>query len=207
MRALLVGIALAAAPASAEVISASPTGFEVQEVVNLVVPQPSAYAAFGQVGQWWNKEHTYSGDASRMSLQLRPGGCFCEPLEGGGGVEHMRVTFLKPGEQIVLTGSLGPLLYQATAGVMDVRFERIAGGTRVTMNYRAAGFAKGDGDKMAPLVDQVLADQMKRYRTYAAGRRSRIRSSLDQGYRPPRGRVDGRHMVFIGDLAPALTGP
>jgi hypothetical protein len=160
---------LSAAPASAEVISASPTGFEVQEVVNLVVPQPSAYAAFGQVGRWWNKEHTYSGDASRMSLQLRPGGCFCEPLEGGGGVEHMRVTFLKPGEQIVLTGSLGPLLYQATAGVMDVRFERIAGGTRVTMNYRAAGFAKGDGDKMAPLVDQVLADQMKRYRAYAAG--------------------------------------
>ena len=170
MRLLLFTLPLlAAAPASAEVISASPTGFEVQEVVNLVVPQPSAYAAFGQVGQWWNKEHTYSGDSARLSLQLRPGGCFCEPLEGGGGVEHMRVTYLKPGEQIVLTGSLGPLLYQATAGVMDVRFERIAGGTRVTLNYRAAGFAKGDGDKMAPLVDQVLADQMKRYRTYAAG--------------------------------------
>ena len=170
MRLLLFSLPLlAAGPASAEVLSASPTGFEVQEVVNLVVPQPSAYAAFGQVGQWWNKEHTYSGEASRMSLQLRPGGCFCEPLEGGGGVEHMRVTYLKPGEQIVLTGSLGPLLYQATAGVMDIRFERIAGGTRVTLNYRAAGFAKGDGDKMAPLVDQVLADQMKRYRTYAAG--------------------------------------
>jgi len=170
MRLLLFSLPLlAAGPASAEVLSASPTGFEVQEVVNLVVPQPSAYAAFGQVGQWWNKEHTYSGEASRMSLQLRPGGCFCEPLEGGGGVEHMRVTYLKPGEQIVLTGSLGPLLYQATAGVMDIRFERIAGGTRVTLNYRAAGFARGDGDKMAPLVDQVLADQMKRYRTYAAG--------------------------------------
>ena len=160
---------LAAAPASAEVISAGPSGFEVQEVVNLVVPQPGAYAAFGQVGQWWNKAHSYSGDSARMTLQLRPGGCFCESLEGGGGIEHMRVTYLKPGEQIVLTGSLGPLLYQATAGVMDVKFERIAGGTRVTMNYRAAGFAKGDGDKMAPLVDQVLAEQMKRYRTYAAG--------------------------------------
>lgn len=169
MRVALVGsILLMAAPASAEVVSAGPNGFEVQEVVNLVIPQPSAYAAFGQVGQWWNKEHTYSGDSARLSLQLRAGGCFCEPLEDGGGVEHMRVTYLKPGEQIVMTGSLGPLLYQATAGVMDVRFERIAGGTRVTMNYRAAGFAKGDGDKMAPLVDQVLAEQMKRYRIYAA---------------------------------------
>lgn len=166
---LLLPTLLLAAPASAEVVSAGPNGFEVQEAVNLVVPPANAYAAFGQIGLWWNKEHTYSGDAARMSLQLRPGGCFCEPLEGGGGIEHMRVTYLKPGEQIVLTGSLGPLLYQATAGVMDVKFERIAGGTRVTMNYRAAGFAKSDADKLAPLVDQVLADQMKRYRIYAAG--------------------------------------
>ena len=169
MRAVpLIAMLLLATPASAEVVSAGPNGFEVQEVVNLVVPQPSAYAAFGQVGQWWNKDHTYSGDSARMSLQLRPGGCFCEPFDGGGGIEHMRVTYLKPGEQIVLTGSLGPLLYQATAGVMDVRFERIAGGTKVTMNYRAAGFAKADADKLAPVVDQVLADQMKRYRAYAA---------------------------------------
>ena len=167
--ALSIPAVLLAAPASAEVVSAGPNGFEVQEVVNLVVPQPSAYAAFGQIGSWWNKDHTYSGDAARMSLQLRPGGCLCEPLDGGGGIEHMRVTYLKPGEQIVLTGSLGPLLYQATAGVMDVKFERIAGGSRVTMNYRAAGFAKSDADKLAPLVDQVLAEQMKRYRAYAAG--------------------------------------
>ena len=169
MRSILFALPLlAASPASAEVLASGPNGFEVQEVVNLVIPQSSAYDAFGKIGQWWNKEHSYSGDSARLSLQLRPGGCFCEPLEGGGGVEHMRVALLKPGEQIVMTGSLGPLLYQATTGVMDVRFERIAGGTRVTMNYRVAGFAKGQADTLAPLVDQILADQMKRYRTYAA---------------------------------------
>ncbi len=169
MRLVLFGLVMAtASPAAAEVLSSGPNGFEVQETVNLVVPQASAYAAFGQLGQWWNKEHTYSGDAARMSLQLRPGGCLCEPLEGGGGIEHLRVTYLKPGEEIVLTGSLGPLLYQATVGVMDVKFERIAGGTKVTMNYRAAGFVKNDGVKTAALVDQVLAEQMRRYRTYAA---------------------------------------
>ena len=36
------------------------------------------------------------------------------------------------------------------------------------MNYRASGFAKGGAAAMAPLVDQVLGDQMKRYRVYAA---------------------------------------
>jgi hypothetical protein len=170
MRILIIScLLLAATPASAAVISADPHGLEVQEVVSLVIPQPKAYAAFGQVGQWWSKDHSYSGDAARMSLQLRAGGCFCESLEDGGGIEHMRVTYVKPGDQIVLTGSLGPLLYEATAGVMDVRFERIAGGARVTMNYRAAGFARGNGVEMAAQVDQVLAEQMKRFRIFAAG--------------------------------------
>ena len=169
MRAIpLIVFSMMTSPASAAVVSAGDNGFEVQNSVNLVVPQADAYAAFGQINQWWNNEHTYSGNAKQMSLQLRPGGCFCEPLDNGGGIEHMRVTFVQPGERVVMTGSLGPLLYEATTGVMDVKFERIAGGSRVTMNYRAAGFAKGGAAAMASLVDQVLADQMKRYRVYAA---------------------------------------
>ena len=57
----------------------------------------------------------------------------------------MRVAYVVPGERMVLTGALGPLLYEATTGVMDVKVERIAGGSRVTLNYRAAGFANGGG--------------------------------------------------------------
>lgn len=166
---LLLPALLLASPASAEVLSADPHGFEIQHSVNLVIPQPKAFAAFGQVGQWWSKAHTYSGDAARLSMQVRPGGCFCETLDGGGGIEHMRVTYVQPGERVVLTGSLGPLLFEATAGVMDVKVERIAGGSRVTMNYRVAGFAKGGADKLAAPVDQVLGEQIKRFRVYAAG--------------------------------------
>jgi hypothetical protein len=81
----------------------------------------------------------------------------------------MRVTYVQPGERAVLTGSLGPLLYEATTGVMDVKVERIAGGSRITMNYRAAGFAKGGAAEMAPIVDKVLGEQIKRLRVYAAG--------------------------------------
>jgi hypothetical protein len=67
-----------------------------------------------------------------------------------------------------MSGALGPVLYEAATGVMDIKFERIAGGAKVTLNYRAAGFARGDADKMAPIVDRVLAEQMKRYRVHAA---------------------------------------
>lgn len=168
MRAVLFGLALlAAAPAQAGIISANAHGFEVRQSVNLVVPVAQAYAAFGQLGAWWDDDHTYSGKGANMRLSLQPGGCLCEP-----GAEHMRVAIVQPNERIVLTGPLGPLLYEATAGVMDVTFERIAGGSRVTMTYRAAGFARGGGTDWAAKVDAVLGEQMKRYRA-AAGKPAR----------------------------------
>ena len=165
---LLAGLLLASTPAAAEVVSADARGFEVSNSVSIVIPVPQAYAAFGRIGSWWADSHTYSGKAVNMRLALLPGGCFCETIPKGGGVEHMRVAVVMPNERIVMTGLLGPVLYEGAGGVMDVKFERIAGGAKVTMNYRAAGFVKGNGDKMAPLVDAVLAEQLKRFRTYAA---------------------------------------
>ena len=168
----LIVLSIVAAPASAEVVSSGQNGFHIRQSAQMVVPPPAAFTAVGRVGSWWSGEHTYSGKAANLSMALSPGGCFCERLDGGGGIEHMRVSYVDPGKRVVLTGSLGPLLYEATAGVMDVQFERIAGGTKVTMDYRVAGFANGGAEKMAPLVDSVLAEQFKRYREFARNPRS-----------------------------------
>ena len=166
----LLALAMVAAPATAnaEVVSASNNGFEVRHSVAIVVPQPAAFDAFARIAEWWNPEHTYSGKSSNMTLSLEPGGCLCERFPNGGGIEHLHVTFVEPGEHLVLTGSLGPLLYLATAGVMDIKVERIAGGARLTLDYKVAGFANGGADRLAPMVDQMLGDQMARYRRFAA---------------------------------------
>ena len=164
---LLCLLAAAPAAAPAEVVAAGPNGFEVRHVVQIVVPQPIAFGAFTQISQWWNAEHTYSGKSSNLTLSLSPGGCFCEALDNGGGIEHLHVAYVAPGERLVMTGALGPLLYQAATGVMDIRVERIAGGSRVTLDYKVAGFANGGAEKLAPQVDQMLGDQMARYRKYA----------------------------------------
>jgi hypothetical protein len=156
-----------AGTAQAEVVSAGSNGFHVRQSVQMVVPQQAAYEAFGQVRSWWNPEHTYSGKPENLSMALQSGGCFCERFPTGGGIEHMRIIYVDPGKRIILTGSLGPLLYEATTGVMDMKFERIAGGSKVTMDYKVSGFADGGADKLAPLVDGVLSDQFKRYREYA----------------------------------------
>lgn len=171
MKYLAALLVLAAAPASAEVVSASSNGFEVRETVPLVVPPDVAFSSFRDLPAWWDPEHTYSGSSANLRLELVPGGCFCERIpKTGGGVEHMHVVFVDPGKEIVMTGPLGPLLYEATTGVMDVKIETIAGGSQLTLDYKVAGFANGGADKLAPAVDSVLAEQLKRFRTYATAR-------------------------------------
>ena len=132
-----------ASAAQAEVVSAGPNGFEISHSVQLVAPPATVYAAFGQIGGWWAKGHTYSGDSANLRLSLTPGGCFCERLPNGGGIEHMRVTYVDPGKRVVMTGALGPLLYEATAGVMDVQIERLAGGTRVHLELPGGRVRQG----------------------------------------------------------------
>lgn len=167
----LSALLAAATPVSAEVVNASSNGFEVRETVPLVVPPDVAFRAFGDLPSWWDPEHTYSGSSSNLRLELVAGGCFCERMpKTGGGVEHMHVVFVDPGKRVVLTGPLGPLLYEATTGVMDVQVKTIAGGSQLTLDYKVAGFANGGADKLAPAVDGVLAEQMKRFRTYATAR-------------------------------------
>ena len=160
---------VAATPARAEVVSSSPNGFHLRQSLTLPAPPDAAFASFGRIEKWWSPDHTYGGDPSRLSMQVRPGGCFCEQLASGG-IEHMRVAYVDSPKRLVLTGGLGPLLYEAVAAVMDVRIEPSGTGSKVTMNYKVAGFASGGADKLAPLVDRVLAEQMKRYGAFATGR-------------------------------------
>ena len=156
------------APASAAVVGADSHGFELRHTLDLPVAPAQALAAFGQVGSWWSKDHTYSGNSARLSLQMRPGGCWCEQLDGGGGVEHLRVAFYQPGKRVVLTGGLGPLLFEGTSGVMDVRATGTKAGSQLVINYRVGGFARGNGTEMALAVDQVLRDQTERLRVFAS---------------------------------------
>lgn len=166
----LVALALGS-PAGAEVISASSNGFEVRETVTVSDAPAEAYAAFGRIGSWWDPAHTYSGSAANLSLEPQLGGCFCERLPNGGGVQHMRVSYIEPGKRLLMTGSLGPLLFLSTTGVMDVKFEPETNGTRVTLDYRAAGFFNGGAEKIAPAVDQVLGAQASRLKAYLATKR------------------------------------
>lgn len=156
-----------ASPAAAEVVSADQHDFEVRHSVQLKVAPAEAWSAFVQVGKWWSPDHTYSGNASNLSLSPVAGGCFCERIGTSGGVEHLHVAAALPPKRIVLTGALGPLLYEAIAGAMDVKFEGSADGTTVSIDYRASGFVHGNGAELAKPVDAVLGEQLARFAAFA----------------------------------------
>ena len=162
MRCLLLLSAFLAAPAVAEVKSASGNSFSIEHKAVVPVAPARLFASFGEVGRWWNPEHSYSGKAGNLTMDLRAGGCFCEKLPGGGGIEHLRIVYVDPGKRVVLTGALGPLLYEAVNGVMDVQIKPSGPGSELTLSYKATGFAGGGADKLAPVVDRVVGEQVQR---------------------------------------------
>lgn len=164
MRALVAAALLAASPASAEVRSVTDAGFESVHVVTVAAPPTVAYQTFLRIGSWWSGAHSYSGDAANMSIDPRPGGCFCEATPANGGaVEHMRVVYLAPGSAIRLRGALGPLQEEGVDGALTATFEAApGGGTRITVRYVVGGYVRAGIRAMAAPVDQVLGQQVAR---------------------------------------------
>ena len=107
------------------------TGFRVKLETNINAPAAKVYEALvGQIGSWWNPEHTYSHDAKNLSIDARPGGCFCEKLPNGGGVEHLRVVYVAPREVLRFSGGLGPLQASGVAGSMTWKLTGDTGGLK-----------------------------------------------------------------------------
>lgn len=158
-------------PSRAEVADAGDHGFTLHEAATLTVPPARAYAAMLEVGKWWGSDHTYSGDAANLSIEARPGGCWCERIPGGGGVQHMTVVFLLPGKQVRLAGGLGPLQSMAVAGSMEWKFDPADGskGSKVELRYAVGGYGPGGAGfkEIAPGVEAVLKLQFERYKRYA----------------------------------------
>ena len=153
----------------AEVTSQSTTGFTVSYEADVTATPQAAYDAFAKVGSWWNAaSHSYSGDGKNITVDVKPGGCWCEALPNGGFVRHMTVEAAIPGSSLVFSGGLGPLLYMGVTGHLVVSVEAKGTGSVVKMTYTVGGHDAKDFKDIAKAVDGVLAEGFSRYANFAS---------------------------------------
>ena len=167
--AALASTLLFAAPAHAEVASASPSSFVIEAEAELAASPDKVWRDLARIDRWWGSAHTYSGDASRLRLDARAGGCWCERWGNGESVEHMRVVLVMEREGVRTlraVGGLGPLQEMGVSGVLTFTVAPHPNGAKLTMTYRVTGETALNLNQIAPVVDNVLMEQFGRLSRY-----------------------------------------
>ncbi|MGA8205336.1 MAG: SRPBCC family protein [Woeseiaceae bacterium] len=166
---LAASIMLGVLPTAArgEVLDSGPNGFSLATEVTIAAPRADVWAAaVGEIGHWWNSEHTISGDAANLSIEPVAQGCFCEAIGAHASVVHLTVTFVNPGVMLRLTGGLGPLGLLGVNGNLVWEFFDVGQGTRVRFSYAVGGYRPGGLDTLAVPVDGVISEQLTRLKHY-----------------------------------------
>ena len=149
--------------AGADVTAKAPDGMTLHIVVESSLDRDAAWARLLDVASWWSDAHTYSGSAKSMSLDAQAGGCWCE-MWSGGEVEHGRVVMVMPKQVLRVHGAFGPLQELGVQAAMTFTLsDGAAGKTQLTLDYKVVGSSLSGLDKLAPIVDQVLGEQVKRF--------------------------------------------
>ncbi|HEY1072753.1 SRPBCC family protein [Brevundimonas sp.] len=159
-------LALTAAPALAEVKSATPVGFEVGGSVAISAPPARVWAVLTAPDDWWSREHRWFRN-STLTLDLAAGGCWCEQAAGGRTARHLETLLVEPGAKLILQGVLGPLIDQGVVGsaVFDIKAE--GEGSILTWSYSVGGYTPGGLEAWARPVDGVLSAQLASLKTRA----------------------------------------
>jgi uncharacterized protein YndB with AHSA1/START domain len=160
-----LGLALGASlPLAAATSEVTPQSYLVTHRAEVAASPAAVYTALGQVGRWWNGQHTYSGRPENLTVDLRAGGCFCEHWDGNS-VEHARVIYAARDKALRLEGGLGPLQDMAVTAIMNYAIASSDGKTTLTFTYRVRG-AEASLDKTAAIVDKVTGEQFGRLVAY-----------------------------------------
>lgn len=152
-----------ATPTAAEVMASGPGGFQVGDSLTVSASRDAVWAALIQPDAWWSADHRWF-EGSRLTLDLTPGGCWCEIGADGAGAQHMTVGFIQPGRALRLLGGLGPLQIGGLSGALSVQLgdAEDGAGTILAWSYTVAGYVPSGAEVWAQPVDNVLGQQMAR---------------------------------------------
>ncbi len=169
---LAAGAALSiSAPISAKVTKADDKGFVTRDTAVVEAEPKAVWLALISPSKWWNKAHTWSGDAANLTLRPQAGGCFCERIPEDpdsdevtleGSVEHLRVIQAFPEKVLRMRGGLGPLQSEPATGVLTIAIgaNEDGEGTRIVWEYVVGGTMRYKVPVIAKVVDGVMTQQL-----------------------------------------------
>jgi uncharacterized protein YndB with AHSA1/START domain len=151
---------------NAEVVDAAANGFTVRHTFTIQAAPTAVYDKLTHsVGEWWSSSHTFSRDAHNLSIDDKPGGCFCEKWPAGG-VQHMQVAYVVPGKTLLMRGGLGPLMGLGVTAGMEITLTPEAGATKFVMTYSVGGYIPKSADTWSKPVDGMLLETFTRFKSF-----------------------------------------
>ncbi|MGB3626943.1 MAG: SRPBCC domain-containing protein [Henriciella sp.] len=153
-----LGLAL---PAAAEITASSPDHYALHHEASSDLSPEDMWERLTQPETWWHPEHTYSGSAENLSLDPKAGGLWLESWDENS-VMHGTVLTVIEGESIRLDAPFGPLQGMAVNVIWTISIEPEGSGTRVIFDELANGSSASGLDQIAPAVDGVKTEAIRR---------------------------------------------
>lgn len=159
----------------AEVVETAADRFVTRATASVKATPLATWLALTKPGEWWSSQHSWSGDAKNMTLTPQGGGCFCERIPVGdsgnssameGSARHAEVLQAFPMRVLRMRGGFGPLQGEPATGVLTITLKEVPGGTRVLWEYNVGGAMRYKVTEIAPAVDAVMSEQLKRLQTH-----------------------------------------
>ncbi|MCT2559123.1 SRPBCC family protein [Tsuneonella sp. YG55] len=168
---LALACACLASPAAAEVVETSGDHFVTRDEAIVKAAPRATWLALISPGNWWDDDHTWSGEAANMSITPQGGGCFCEripevetPTSVGlaGSAQHMTVVLARPETVLRMRGGLGPLQSEPVDGVLTITLQpdKASGGTKIVWEYVVGGTMRFPVERISKAVDGVMSQQL-----------------------------------------------
>ena len=154
-------LALFATGASAEVRARTDNGFTLGYERPVRAGPDTVLETVAMPSGWWSSDHTYSGDAANIRLDMIPGGCWCEALPGGG-VKHAEVVMVWPGRRMVrFDAPFGPLQGMGADAVLTMTWSDPPDGGERVLRWTFVVSGPGTG-AVADAIDGVMTEQFRR---------------------------------------------
>lgn len=145
----------------AEIVDSGEDYYVLSHSAESALTIEQVWKRLSEPSSWWHPDHTYSGDANNLSLDLRAGGHWQEKW-GEHSVLHGTVLNVIHQKSIRLDAPFGPLQEKAATVIWTIELEPIENGTRIKFSETATGAAVSQLAELSKAVDYVKSEAIKR---------------------------------------------